>query len=199
MNNVCFVDTRIFFYKQQYFLGEAQCCLTNRRFQPRMFLMCCLFESYVSTLFVRSFSNYSYNKWSTALRRWWLSTRRWYHRYRENWVHLQRWGYRHWVRHYDWWRFNFFLTMYVVVCWYSVSFNDNLSFFYIYIWYVTKGSSLGVLLMFCLFFDKFQPSVVYKSVAYKKKFVYVVFINCVWPPSQLDRIDHCHCSLKYIP
>ena len=34
----------------------------------------------------------------------------------------------------------------------------------------TKFSSrLGVLLMFCLFFTKFQPIVAYKIVAYKKK------------------------------
>ena len=35
--------------------------------------------------------------------------------------------------------------------------------------YVTRGSRLGVLLMFCLFFSQFQPSVAYKRVAYKKK------------------------------
>ena len=35
--------------------------------------------------------------------------------------------------------------------------------------YATRGSRLGVLLMFCLFFTKFQPSVAYKIVAYKRK------------------------------
>ena len=38
------------------------------------------------------------------------------------------------------------------------------------------SSMLGVLLMFCLFFTKFQPSVAYKIVAYKKKSVY---LGCV--------------------
>ena len=34
---------------------------------------------------------------------------------------------------------------------------------------MTRGLRLEVLLMFCLFFSKFQPCVAYKTVAYKKK------------------------------
>ena len=60
-----------------------------------------------------------------------------------------------------------------------IGYIDNICYYFplmtdahFFMGYVTRGSRLGVLLMFCLFFSQFQPSVAYKRVAYKKKRVY---------------------------
>ena len=72
--------------------------------------------------------------------------------------------------------------MYVVVCWYSVSSNDNLRvFLHIYL-ICQEGIQPGGVAYVLLIFDKFQPHVAYKSVAYKKNL-------CITAGPNIDKKD----------
>ena len=64
--------------------------------------------------------------------------------------------------------------------------------------YVFKGSRLGVLLMFCLYFTKFQPRVAYKIVAYKKNVctrnTYTGLLNT---ENYLEKLDVHHLEIEW--